>query len=63
MIYFFKVSFFLKNRNEEKKRIIEKKEEKDERKERDERDERDNTFVVGVRAEGKDAVREGRGAG
>ena len=45
------MSFFLKNRNEEKKRIIEKKEEKDERKERDERDERDHTFDVLVRAE------------
>ena len=53
------MSFFLKHRNEEKKRIIEKKEEKDERKERDERDERDNTFVVVVSAN----VREGRGAG
>jgi hypothetical protein len=52
MIYFFKVSFFLKNRNEEKKKNkIEKKEEKDERKERDERDERDHTFDVLVRAE------------
>ena len=59
MIYFFKVSFFLKNRNEEKKRIIEKKEKKDERKERDERDERDNTFVVVVSAnvqEGMDEI-------
>ena len=38
-------------------------EEKDERKERDERDERDHTLGVGVRAESKETVRDGKGSG